>query len=111
MAAELTGNAAHPTLTFILRDFERDGLKAKGALLQSVVETVQLTEPSATLTCEITPQYRNMHDWLKDDMTAVTLAETAARAIGLTPRSAPIRGSTDGSRLAELAATPQKLLP
>lgn len=102
MATDLIGNAAEATLTFILRDFERDGLAAKGALLQSVVETVQLTEPRATLTCEITPQYRNMRYWLEKDMTPVTLAQDAARAIGLTPRSAPIRGGTDGSRLTEL---------
>ena len=102
MATDLVGNAAEATLTFILRDFERYGLAAKGALLQSVVETVQLTEPRATLTCEITPQYRNMRYWLEKDMTPVTLAQDAARAIGLTPRSAPIRGGTDGSRLTEL---------
>jgi len=102
MATDLVGNAAEATLTFILRDFERDGLAAKGALLQSVVETVKLTEPRATLTCEITPQYRNMRYWLEKDMTPVTLAQDAARAIGLTPRSAPIRGGTDGSRLTEL---------
>lgn len=102
MATDLVGNAAEATLTFILRDFERDGLAAKGALLQSVVETVQLTEPRATLTCEITPQYRNMRYWLEKNMTPVTLAQDAARAIGLTPRSAPIRGGTDGSRLTEL---------
>ena len=102
MATDLVGNAAEATLTFILRDFERDGLAAKGALLKSVVETVQLTEPRATLTCEITPQYRNMRYWLEKDMTPVTLAQDAARAIGITPRSAPIRGGTDGSRLTEL---------
>ena len=102
MATDLVGNAAEATLTFILRDFERDGLAAKGALLQSVVETVQLTEPRATLTCEITPQSRNMRYWLEKDMTPVTLAQDAARAIGVTPRSAPIRGGTDGSRLTEL---------
>lgn len=102
MATEITGNAAEATLTFILRDFELDGLAAKGALLQSVVETVRLTEPRAEITCEITPQYRNMRYWLENDMTPVTLAHAAAKAIGLTPRSEPIRGGTDGSRLTEL---------
>jgi tripeptide aminopeptidase len=102
MATDLTGNAAEATLTFILRDFELDGLAAKGALLESVVNAVQLTEPRAQITCEIRPQYRNMRYWLEEDMTPVNLAHTAAQAIGLTPRSAPIRGGTDGSRLTEL---------
>ncbi|MCV2891868.1 peptidase T [Lentibacter sp. XHP0401] len=102
MATDLTGNAAEATLTFILRDFELDGLAAKGALLESVVNAVQLTEPRAQITCEIRPQYRNMRYWLEEDMTPVNLAHAAAQAIGLTPSSEPIRGGTDGSRLTEL---------
>ncbi|WP_298678555.1 peptidase T [uncultured Lentibacter sp.] len=102
MATDLTGNAANATLTFILRDFELAGLATKGALLQSAVNTIALTEPRARLSCEITPQYRNMRYWLENDMTPVTLAHAAARAIGLSPTSAPIRGGTDGSRLTEL---------
>ncbi len=35
-------------------------------------------------------------------MTPVTLAQDAARAIGLDPVSVPIRGGTDGSRLTEM---------
>ena len=35
-----------------------------GRLLESVCETVQMTEPRARITCEIVPQYRNMHYWL-----------------------------------------------
>ncbi len=102
MVTELNGNAATAELTFILRDFELDGLAAKSALLQSVCEAVQLGEPRAHITCEISPQYRNMRYWLEQDMTPVNLAHQAAKAIGLTPRSEPIRGGTDGSRLTEL---------
>ena len=89
MATDLVGNAAKATLTFILRDFERDGLAAKGALLQSVVETVQLTEPRATLTCEITPQYRNMRYWLEKDMTPGTLHKTPPAPSALRPVPLP----------------------
>ena len=102
MATDMVGNAAEATLTFILRDFELEGLAAKGALLQSVVTAVAQGEPRAEITCEITPQYRNMRYWLEEDMTPVTLAHNAAKAIGLTPSSEPIRGGTDGSRLTEL---------
>ncbi|WP_425102130.1 peptidase T [Tropicibacter sp. S64] len=99
---QMSGDADRMEITLILRDFERDGLAAKGAMLQSICEAVQATEPRARITCEITPQYRNMRYWLEEDMTPVDLARDSARAIGITPISVPIRGGTDGSRLTEL---------
>ena len=97
-----SGSAAQTTLKFILRDYERDGLAAKGALLQQAAAAVAATDPRATISVVITPQYRNMRYWLEQDMTPVTLARDAARAIGLDPVSVPIRGGTDGSRLTEM---------
>ncbi len=99
---ELNGKAAEARIKLILRDFERDGLAAKGDLLRQVCGAVQLSEPRAEITCEIKPQYRNMRYWLEKDMTPVELARTACREIGLEPVSIPIRGGTDGSRLTEM---------
>jgi tripeptide aminopeptidase len=89
-------------IRLILRDFERDGLEAKGALLRSVCDAVQAGEPRAKITVEIKPQYRNMRYWLEKDMTPVELARTAVRKLGLEPKSRAIRGGTDGSRLTEM---------
>ena len=67
-----------------------------------VCETIAATEPRAQITCEITPQYRNMRYWLEEDMTPVHLAHAAVNDVGLEPVSIPIRGGTDGSRLTEM---------
>ena len=99
---QMSGNAAHAELHFILRDFERDALQAHGDLLRQVCATVQATEPRARIACEITPQYRNMRYWLEDDMRPVELAREACRHLGIEPHSPPTRGGTDGSRLTEL---------
>jgi tripeptide aminopeptidase len=101
-ATDMTGGSSEMTIKFILRDFERDGLAAKGTLLQQVCAAVAATEPRASITCTITPQYRNMRYWLEQDMTPVDLARTAARSLGIEPVSVPIRGGTDGSRLTEM---------
>jgi tripeptide aminopeptidase len=101
-AVDMTGGASEMRLRFILRDFERDGLEQKGALLRQVCETVAATEPRAFITCTIAPQYRNMRYWLENDMTPVDLARNALRDLGLEPVSVPIRGGTDGSRLTEM---------
>ena len=101
-ATDMVGGSSEMTVKFILRDFERDGLAAKGALLQQVCAAVAATEPRAQITCTITPQYRNMRYWLEQDMTPVDLARSAARSLGIEPVSVPIRGGTDGSRLTEM---------
>lgn len=99
---EIGGTAAEAELRFILRDFELEGLAAKGDLLRAACSAVQAAEPRAVVTCTIKPQYRNMRYWLEKDMTPVELARAACRAEGLEPVSVPIRGGTDGSRLTEM---------
>lgn len=101
-ATDMVGGASEMKIKFILRDFEREGLAAKGALLRQVCEAVAATEPRAEIACTITPQYRNMRYWLESDMTPVELARDSARALGIDPLSVPIRGGTDGSRLTEM---------
>lgn len=98
----MKGSAAEMTIDLILRDFERDGLARLGELLQSVCAAVQAGEPRATITCTITPQYRNMRYWLENDMRPVELVREACRLAGVEPFSVPVRGGTDGSRLTEL---------
>ena len=100
-AVEMSGGSSEMVLKFIIRDFERDGLAAKGDLLRKVCETIAATEPRAEITCDIRPQYRNMRYWLEKDMTPVELARAATKAVGIEPVSVPIRGGTDGSLLTE----------
>ncbi|MCE8544448.1 peptidase T [Ruegeria pomeroyi] len=101
-ATDMEGGSSEMVIKFILRDFERDGLAAKGELLRQVCAAVQAGEPRAAIKCEIYPQYRNMRYWLEKDMTPVELARAAAEAEGVAPISVPIRGGTDGSRLTEM---------
>ena len=99
---DMKGSADRMELRFILRDFEREALEAKGAMLRQVCTAIAATEPRAQITCEITPQYRNMRYWLENDMTPVDLARDALRDLGISEKSVPIRGGTDGSRLTEM---------
>jgi tripeptide aminopeptidase len=97
-----SGGSAAAEMTIILRDFEREGLRARGELLKAVCAAVAATEPRAKVTCTITEQYRNMRYWLENDMTPVDLAHEACRAVGIDPFTNVIRGGTDGSRLTEM---------
>jgi tripeptide aminopeptidase len=100
--SEINGGSSEAEIILIIRDFELDGLAQKGALLQQVCDVMAAGEPRAQITCEITPQYRNMRYWLEKDMTPVNLVRAAVADAGLEPVSIPIRGGTDGSRLTEM---------
>lgn len=99
---KVEGTAAECKMNFILRDFELEQLIEHGRLLESVCDTVQLTEPRARITCEITPQYRNMRYWLEQDMRPVDYVVDVMHELGIEPVSPPIRGGTDGSQLTEM---------
>ena len=98
---QMTGNSAEVKMLFILRDFERDGLKAHGDLLESLCASLRAAEPRLQVTCEITPQYRNMRYWLENDMTPIDLAVSAIRSQGMEPIFRTVRGGTDGSQMTE----------
>ena len=101
-ATDMSGGASEMEIHLILRDFELEGLAAKGDLVRAICAAVAASEPRATISCEIRPQYRNMRYWLEQDMTPVELARRALRKQGIEPVSVPIRGGTDGSRLTEM---------
>jgi tripeptide aminopeptidase len=100
-AYRLDGGAAKAEISFILRDFEVEGLAAHGELLRQVCAAVAATEPRARINCTITPQYRNMRYWLEKDRRPVDTAMRSMRAVGIEPHFKPIRGGTDGSQLTE----------
>ena len=98
----MTGGSSEMVITMILRDFEREELAKQGALVQQLCQELQSAEPRATISAQITTQYRNMRYWLENDMKPVEHAIIATQAVGLTPISTAIRGGTDGSRLTEM---------
>lgn len=98
---ELTGSAEKAVIRLILRDFELEGLEAKGEFLKKLTQELEEKEPRASWTISITPQYRNMRYWLDKDPFPVEAAKEAITRAGLKPFSRPIRGGTDGSYLTE----------
>lgn len=97
----MQGTAADVELTFILRDFELEGLEAHGQALRAAADAVAKLEPRAKVSCTISRQYRNMRYWLERDMRPAHLAIEAVRRAGVTPIEVPVRGGTDGSQLTE----------
>ena len=95
----ISGALERATVTFIVRDFNDDGLREKEELLESTVKSVMRDYPRSTYKLDITPQYRNMKQVIDKHPGIIANAMEAISRTGLMPVTGSIRGGTDGSRL------------
>jgi tripeptide aminopeptidase len=97
----IEGNTASTVVRFIIRDHDNEKLTAKGEMLRAICAALQATYPTAQLTCAITPQYRNMGYWLREQPAIMDKLRAACADVGVQSYDEPVRGGTDGSRLTE----------
>jgi tripeptide aminopeptidase len=83
----------------LVRDFRTSGLAEKEAMLEEIARGVVAEVPGASLETHVETGYRNMREVLDTQPEVVENAREAIRRAGLTVRTRPIRGGTDGSRL------------
>jgi tripeptide aminopeptidase len=87
------------SVKLLIRDFHTTGLKQKEELVERRARQAVARYPGARLEVAIEESYRNMKEVLDLHPEVVEYAQEAVRRAGLTVRSHPIRGGTDGSRL------------
>jgi tripeptide aminopeptidase len=87
------------SVKLLVRDFVTAALKEKEALVEGLAREVVAAYPGARVEFAIEESYRNMREVLDHHPIVVAHAREAIRRAGLEPRSQPIRGGTDGSRL------------
>jgi tripeptide aminopeptidase len=95
----IEGGLEKATVTFIIRDHDTAKLAEYEAILEGLVQRVVEQNPGAKYTFDITEQYRNMKEILKDLPFVTDYAIQAMKNAGITPKQSIIRGGTDGSRL------------
>ncbi|OHV80897.1 peptidase T [Ensifer sp. LCM 4579] len=95
----VTGSMERALVSFIVRDFEEEGLAAKEEMLRDLTRSVMLDYPGSTYAFEVREQYRNMKTILDRHPEVVDNAMEAIRRAGMVPVRGSIRGGTDGSRL------------
>jgi len=87
------------TLKMILRDFTSEGIRSRVETMRSLEKWIKAKHPGAEISLEMSEQYMNPGEILKQDRRAVEFAMRATEQIGLEPEESSIRGGTDGSRL------------
>jgi tripeptide aminopeptidase len=87
------------SVRLLVRDFVTAGLKEKEALVERLAREAVARHPGSRVEVAIEESYRNMREVLAGRPEIADYAREAIRRAGLEPRSRPIRGGTDGSRL------------
>ena len=93
----INGDSEHATLSFILRDFKDDGIKARIKVLENAVKKMREKYPQSKLHVEFKEQYRNMKKSVDKKPIALKRARAVMRNNGIEPVSSAIRGGTDGA--------------
>lgn len=94
----MSGTVEEATLSYIIRDHNRDLFEQKKALLKVLVDTMNAKYPGST-TLDMHDQYYNMREVVEPRMEIIDRAKAAMEEAGVVPLIKPIRGGTDGARL------------
>lgn len=96
---EMTGDVSGATLSFIVRDHDKNIFESRLNLLRTIEIEINQKYGADTVTLSIEPSYENMISVMENHMYIVDLAKEAIQNNGLAPISRPVRGGTDGARL------------
>lgn len=96
---QMSGNVEETSLSYIIRDFDRDNFNARKALVESLVQEFREACGQDNVILELKDQYYNMREKIEPVMEVVNIAHQAMTNLGITPLIKPIRGGTDGSQL------------
>lgn len=97
--AKMTGSVTEARLQYIIRDHDMEQYEARKALFLQLAENIQERFNHEVVTAEVSDQYFNMVEKVKEKFQSVDIAEQALKDCGITPHIMPIRGGTDGARL------------
>jgi tripeptide aminopeptidase len=94
----VTGTVEEASVTFLIREHDKQKFEFNKGLLKSMSEYVAIKEGGKCY-CEIKDQYYNMREIVEPQKKIVSVAKKAMKSIGIKPVVKPIRGGTDGARL------------
>ncbi|WP_291069925.1 MULTISPECIES: peptidase T [unclassified Empedobacter] len=97
--AKITGNVSEAKMVYIIRDHDMEQYEARKALFLQIAADIQERFDHEVITAEVSDQYFNMIEKVKEKFQSVEIAEQALKDCGVTPNIKPIRGGTDGARL------------
>ena len=99
MLTSISGEVDEAKLSYILRDFDLDGLNQRKAKIEEITKTLQQKYGEDRIIVEIKDSYYNMKEKIEPVMYIIDLAKKAMKDADVEPKIVPIRGGTDGARI------------
>ena len=96
---DMEGAVEQTTLRYIIRDHDMEKFYQKKSLLESAATFMNTKYGQGTVELTIRDSYFNMREKIEPCMHIVERAINAMQAVGMTAKTVPIRGGTDGARL------------
>ena len=96
---DMTGEVEKSTLRYIIRDHSMEKFLEKKALMTAAAEFINAKYGAGTVELQLQDSYYNMREKIEPCMYIVERAMKAMEAVGMTAKTVPIRGGTDGARL------------
>ena len=95
----LQGNVENATLSYIIRDHDRERFEDRKRFIINCVEKMNERYGEGTVVAEMKDQYYNMKEKIDPQMHVIDLVLKAMQECGIAPKVKPIRGGTDGAQL------------
>ena len=95
----MEGSVEHSKLAYIVRDHDREKFEIKKEALAAAADFLNRKYGEGTVKLAVKDSYYNMRTQIEPHMYVVERAMRAMENIGMTPKTVPIRGGTDGAQL------------
>ena len=96
---DMEGSVEQSVLRYIIRDHDMEKFLQKKELLASAAAFMNAKYGDGTAQLTVQDSYYNMREKIEPCMYIVERAMKAMESVGMTPKTVPIRGGTDGARL------------
>jgi tripeptide aminopeptidase len=95
----MQGDVSEAELNYIIRDHDAVTYNYRMETLQRITDLLNRKWGEGTVTLIAKEQYRNMAEIIREHPQLIENACKACERSGITPKTVPIRGGTDGARL------------
>jgi len=96
---DMAGEVEQSTLRYIIRDHDMGKFLEKKAIMEAATAFINAKYGEGTAELTIRDSYFNMREKIEPCMYIVERAMKAMESVGMTAKTVPIRGGTDGARL------------
>ena len=96
---DMQGEVEESVLRYIIRDHDLEKFGQKKTIMEAAAAFINAKYGEGTAELTIRDSYFNMKEKIEPCMYVVERAKKAMEAVGMQPKTVPIRGGTDGARL------------